>query len=60
MKLNWNSKPQTHGQNVAYYSVCMLLAASCWFHTGRYGAAMTAVAGVMVGFMLSRRVLCRA
>jgi hypothetical protein len=38
----------------------MLLAASCWFHTGRYGAAMTAVAGVMVGFMLSRRVLCRA
>ena len=55
-----NSRPKTLAQNVAYYSACMLLAASCWFHTGRYGGAMTAVAGVMVGLMLSRRVICRA
>jgi hypothetical protein len=60
MRLNLSSRPKTLAQNVAYYSVCLLLTTSCWFNTGRFGVAMTAAAGMVVGFMLSRRVICRA
>jgi hypothetical protein len=60
MKLNLNSSPKTLGQNVLYYSLCMLLATSCWFHTGRFGVAMTTVAAMIVGFMLRGRVRCQA
>jgi hypothetical protein len=62
MKLNGEAK--TIGQNVVYYSICLLLVASCWFHSGIVGEVMTAVAAgivvAVVGLMLSRRVICRA
>ncbi|MGD0648117.1 MAG: hypothetical protein ABR971_09005 [Acidobacteriaceae bacterium] len=64
MKLDLNWRPKTVGENVAYYSVCMLLAASCWFHSGIFGEVMTALAAAIVlavaGLMVAGRVICRA
>jgi hypothetical protein len=62
MKLN--SRPKTLAQNVFYYSLCLLLAASCWLHSRWFADGMTAVAAVIVvavgGLILSGRGSCRA
>jgi hypothetical protein len=62
MMMNLNDRPKTLGQNLAYYSTCLVLAASCCFHSGILGEVMTAVAAVIVlavaGLMLSRRGSC--
>jgi uncharacterized membrane protein len=64
MKMKLNDRPKTLGQNVAYSSTCLLLAASCWVHSGVFGEVMTAAAAVIVlavaGLMLAGRGSCRA
>ncbi len=60
-KMKLNFEPKGLAQNVVYYSICLLLLASCCFHSGIFGEVMAAVIVVaVVGLMLTGRGSCGA
>jgi hypothetical protein len=62
-KMKLNFEPKGLAQNVVYYSICLLLVASMWFHSRWLVDGMTVVAAVFVvavaGLMLAARGSCR-
>ena len=48
MRLNFDFRPRTVGQNIAYYAFCLLLASPCWYSSGVFGRVMTGVDAAIV------------